>query len=245
MSEPIPRILHFIWLKDSMHQRGVPDWIQKNIDSFCEYHPDWSVRVHDDLPNDMPEDLRRGCMNAPMATDVSNLLRYWLLYRDGGIYLDADNFCVRNFEPLRQYDFFFCGEPKCVYGGVMGCIPQSPYIKRIIDAVSPIVDVPCPRTTWGPKILTSLYRDGKLPGATMLPMNYFYWLRSKFVAPKVPGGTRSASLAFSQMDHDEQEEWMSRASADFKRVPGCRPFSVHLWQSPGSKSHNPLSEGKW
>jgi hypothetical protein len=66
----------------------------------------------------------------------SDLLRYEILYRYGGIYVDVDFECRRNIEPVLTGDFVMSYENyRHLQPGFMACTAQHPFIKRLIEEV--------------------------------------------------------------------------------------------------------------
>ncbi len=105
----IPRIVHRIWLGD-----------QPMSEEFVEYgetwkahHPGWEHRLwtEDNLPSDL---RRREVFEAFRApAERSDLLRYELLWRYGGVYVDTDMECLRPIDELvERVDFFAAAHKK-------------------------------------------------------------------------------------------------------------------------------------
>lgn len=84
----IPRVLHMIWIGSSM-----PDRYMRNVVDFMRHNPTWEVRLWTDfIFAAAPARLRnRDLFDA--ETNVAakvDLLRYEIVYQNGGVYLDAD-----------------------------------------------------------------------------------------------------------------------------------------------------------
>src|SRR5690606_18088591 len=89
----IPRKLHMIWVgNDNRMPRD-------GIESRRTAHPDWTFRLWTDR-----ELYSHGWQNAAhIATfvrerkwpAVADLMRYEILHREGGVYVDADSHCLR------------------------------------------------------------------------------------------------------------------------------------------------------
>jgi len=80
----IPPIAHFVWLQEQL-----PDWARRNVDRFAELNPGLEVRVHhgdgelDPAYRHLYEQARDMCVR-------SDLVRYCILRREGGLYFDTD-----------------------------------------------------------------------------------------------------------------------------------------------------------
>lgn len=113
----IPRILHFIYLTPGLpeKQSAFPMDVQEHIDEWQRLHPDWMVVTWDNLSlrQEFPE---LASLVQPIRTMswISNLLRYHVLERYGGVYLDVDIVPIRSLEPLRSrfQNFTACEQPE-------------------------------------------------------------------------------------------------------------------------------------
>ena len=112
---------------------------------------------------------------------VADLMRYEILYREGGITLDADSICIRPLEDwLIETDEFACWEnehlvPNLIAVGTMGGKRESPFFGQIIkDLSEENVDSSKPAwVTTGPVRLTNAWKKYQFP-LTIYPSHYFY-----------------------------------------------------------------------
>lgn len=133
----IPKIIHQIWIG-----KQVPAEFKKFMDSWRAYHPDWQYRLwtQDDIAelNLRNRDLIDQSRN---PGEISDLMRYEILYRYGGVYLDIDFECLRSLEPLHYlYDFYIGIQPLdsdlVQLGiGIIGSIPGHPLLNACIERV--------------------------------------------------------------------------------------------------------------
>jgi hypothetical protein len=84
----IPRNLHMIWIDTPL-----PDKYCKNVRDFAAHNPGWRVKLWGDktigpiVQRMRNRDLFEAETNVAARVD---LLRYELIYQEGGVYLDAD-----------------------------------------------------------------------------------------------------------------------------------------------------------
>lgn len=189
----IPHILHRVWLDDPILGRFAQWW-----DEWKRLHPGWDHRdwratadlpplrnhqLFDAAPQRMPGDWKRF---------RSDIVRLELLYRYGGVYIDAD--C----EPLRPIDDLIDGR-ECVVGfspqtnrqgehpitnAVMAATPRHPFIGACLDGLAHAADEHAGKTlaqVLGPWHLTRTYEAGGFGGiVTVLAHEEMYggpWLR--------------------------------------------------------------------
>lgn len=118
----IPKTLHFIWLGPS----PFPIQSVRKIKLWKKAHPDWELFFWTDSrysPLPVEGMQRRLVTELPFALlseefyesdnwgEKSDLLRYEILYREGGVYVDHDVECLQPIDPFTHFDFFCCLEP--------------------------------------------------------------------------------------------------------------------------------------
>lgn len=140
----VPKVFHQIWVgnaKLSEDHKGL-------MKTFKETHPDWDYKLWTD------EDVQYLDLgpfqalydSAPNFGQKSDILRYWLLYYIGGVYIDVDVKCLnRRFDILNHcYDFFIGSSTSTPVGvgiGVIGCAPGHPLMKHILDGLHNLKNV--------------------------------------------------------------------------------------------------------
>ncbi len=181
MSLLIPKVFHQIWLG--------PDPLPKEYAalqrSWTSRHPGWELRLwtEDTLPDDLErreiyERLRR-------PAERSDLLRFELLARHGGVYVDADFECLRSIEPLLDGVTFFCAynDPGRVNNAIVGSVAQHPLALRAIRELRPRETYgPVDKEGTGPLFLNRLVAD--FPEVTIFAEELFY--------PRTPAARESA-----------------------------------------------------
>ncbi len=152
----IPKDIHFIWIGPKPFPResveNVRTWMAKNPD--CTFHF-WTDRPR---PTPMPgmktrrvQDLNflklRDCFSkSDNYGEKSDILRYEILYQEGGIYVDHDVKCFKSFDSLNKAYDFYCGIdmpytsslPSCVYttNNVIGSKPTHPILMRCMEMLA-------------------------------------------------------------------------------------------------------------
>ncbi len=100
----IPKVINYIWLSDS----DKPEDIMKCIASWKEVLPNYEVREWKmkDFPiNDMPVYVKEAISVKKWAF-ATDYLRLWVLYHEGGIYLDSDILMKKNIDVFTDNGFF-------------------------------------------------------------------------------------------------------------------------------------------
>jgi mannosyltransferase OCH1-like enzyme len=167
----IPKIFHQIWLGPDAFPRAYIGYQR----SWMRRHPDWELRLwtEDDLPDDLErkeiyERLRR-------PAERSDMLRFELLARHGGVYLDADFECLRSIEALLEGVTFFCAynDPGRVNNAILGGVAGHPLAVRAIRELRPRETFgPVDKEGTGPLFLSRLVRE--FPDVTIFTEELFY-----------------------------------------------------------------------
>jgi inositol phosphorylceramide mannosyltransferase catalytic subunit len=124
----IPRTIHRVWLGEE----PMPAEHEHFGETFAQHHPGWEMRLWTD--DDMPElDITATERErARTASELSNLVRYEVLHRFGGVYIDTDVECKRPLAPLlRGIDAFAALElPGSACNAVLGAVAGHPVFAR-------------------------------------------------------------------------------------------------------------------
>ncbi len=151
----IPKVIHFVWLGP----KSFPKESAQNVRSWIEHHPDWTVKFWTDSMRPLPHrKMQRQLVDDFAFTrfkkqfeesdnwgEKSDLLRYEVLYLEGGVYVDHDVECRHSFEALSDKLDLFCGiEPLhqpilsssvSVCNNLIGSCPNHPILKQCMDLV--------------------------------------------------------------------------------------------------------------
>lgn len=174
----IPKTLHIIWVGDD---RKRPD---NCIRTWVEHNPGWTVQLwgNDDLSGMGWYNARHiQAMGQRELNGVADLMRWEILYNEGGFVVDADSECVRGLDDwLLEHEAFACWEneldrPRLIAAGYVACEAGNPFIGQIINDIhaEPSVVQDMAWKTVGPLRLTNAYHRYRYSGLTVLPSHYF------------------------------------------------------------------------
>lgn len=141
LSGKIPKIIHQIWVGPNPPPKFMKKWKEMN--------PEYEYILWDDkkVSEFNLKNLHLYNMFGEQWCGKSDVLRYEILYKYGGIYLDADCDPKR---PLDDYllddDFFTCYINEGIRGsrlanGIIGCIKKHPIMNTCIQELSKIKNV--------------------------------------------------------------------------------------------------------
>ena len=176
----IPKIIHQIWIGD----KPAPT---KFMDTWKEKNPEFTyIRWNEEEINSRPLNLK--CLNKIDEMEEINgkadIIRWEILYKYGGIFIDADSICVLPIDDLLLNTKAFAGYEQeelrkgLIATGTMGFPPQHPLVKKAIEWIENN-NVSVKKTnmrawmTVGPGLLTKLYNTGNYNDITIFPSYFF------------------------------------------------------------------------
>ncbi|MET4082941.1 hypothetical protein ABIB40_002908 [Pedobacter sp. UYP30] len=193
-SSGIPKIIHQTW-----KEIPLPDDLELLAQTWKERHLDWAYLLWTD-------EMNRAFISAYFPHFLvcydsykSNIqrvdaVRYFIMYKIGGVFVDADFECVENIEPIiRGCEVVFAMEPddhckqfgmdKIICNAFMACRPGNNFMGKVCDSMRPSIVtgknfIEEILSSTGPFALTRIYdeyTDKKeitiLPSATVYPLS--------------------------------------------------------------------------
>lgn len=131
-TQKIPKTIHYFWIGE----KEIPDFLQKCIDSWHIYNPDYKIVRWDEKNYDFSKNLymKEAYENKAwgFATDYARLD---VIYQYGGIYLDTDVEVIRNLDVVLCDDAFFnMGASDIINTGTgFGAVAGNQLIKEQMD----------------------------------------------------------------------------------------------------------------
>ncbi len=128
------KTIHYIWLGG----KKKPHVIRQCIKSWRKFFPGWDIKEWNE--SNVNLDINRYCRQAYDARKyafASDVLRFDILYRYGGIYFDTDVKVLKSFAPLmEQCDAFSGFENECVAPGLVlySKEPNNPLFAQMLKS---------------------------------------------------------------------------------------------------------------
>ena len=136
----IPKIIHQIWLGP----KSIPQNYQYYLATWKMYHPDWQFKLwrEEDLVKEKFASMDL-FWSARSYQERSDLARYEILKRYGGLYIDTDIECFANFNELHhKYDFYTNFEPPAInkkrvsiLNAMIASVPNHPIIENTLTQI--------------------------------------------------------------------------------------------------------------
>lgn len=129
----IPKVIHYCWFGDT----PLPKSALKCIVSWKRFFPDYEIKEWNESNFDVNLiPFTQEAYSAKKYAFVSDVARFWILHREGGIYFDTDVEVIRSFDDVISNGAFMGFET--VEGGVnpglgLGCESGNPLFKAVLD----------------------------------------------------------------------------------------------------------------
>jgi mannosyltransferase OCH1-like enzyme len=147
----IPRVFHRIWLGPD----PLPDEYAHYGETWRSHHPDWELRLWTE--ENLPLPLRRpeAAERLRVPTERADILRLEVVWRFGGVHVDADFECLRPVDELLGDASFAIGlaKPERVNGAFFGAEQGHPVLERLLDEIRPREFAGYDKGATGPRFL--------------------------------------------------------------------------------------------
>jgi mannosyltransferase OCH1-like enzyme len=178
----IPRFLHLIWVGKSEQ----PDYLAKHIQTWKELMPDWTIRLwtNEDLTTDeIPGDILAKIHEADKGVEKADILRYCIVEKYGGFYMDADVEPTRSLEPLLfMSDLVICHHAKITWkyigNTLFGASPHHPVLQKAMSlCLTANLNTSEPHMNTGPHLFGTAISLVPPPNQKymLLDLDCFYW----------------------------------------------------------------------
>lgn len=173
----IPRVLHRIWLDEEVPERYETFWR-----SLQELHPGWEFVTWDD--SSKLDWLRCRSVYDAATTHAgrSDVLRYEIIAKHGGVYVDCDVEGIKPFDPLLADDkpFIAWENTNLLCPTVIGAPPEHPALSDLLDALPAWEQThrgTPPNIQTGPEFITAAWRERddvrRLPPSAFYPIGWW------------------------------------------------------------------------
>lgn len=151
----ISKTIHYVWVGGT----PITPLAQRCIQSWKKHLPEYTIKLwnEENFPH-MDHVYIQEMYKKKKWAFVSDYMRFWILYHEGGIYLDADMEVLKKLDSFLYANTFFGktsdGLTAC---GVIGAEQGSKIIKRILDVYDADTQYDIKNTS--PRIVTSVIKE--------------------------------------------------------------------------------------
>ena len=236
----IPKIIHYCWFGNA----NKPQSVEKCISSWRKYCPDYEIKEWSEANFDVNQN--QYCQQAYEEKAwgfVPDYIRLWIIYHEGGIYLDTDVQILKSFDSLLDNKAFAGFEYGTAdkkdgyfvnFGQGFGAEPGNKIILNHMNMYNDLQyrlqngeynRVASPNYTTDILVKHGLERKQnkiqKLDGMTIYPTEYFCPKNFSTGVVKKTQNTYSIhhfdGSWYSEEEQRQREEWIKAARADYWR----------------------------
>ena len=155
----IPKTIHYCWFGPN----NIPDQLQEYIKTWKIFCPDYEIKLWNEESFDIDsQPFTKSAYEAKKYAFVSDYVRAYALYHEGGIYLDTDVEIKRNLDVFLNHQSFSGRECSGVAftSAVWGAEPHHSLTKKVLafyDNRKYVEELEAPNTSSISKILAKDY----------------------------------------------------------------------------------------
>ncbi len=243
----IPKVIHYCWFGHG----ELPELAVKCINSWKKYLPDYEIKRWDESNFDVnmiPYTAEAYALRK--YAFVSDYARFWILYREGGLYFDTDVEVIKPLDDIvERGPFLGCEQPAnpekapdspgkglwCAPGLGMGATPGLSFYKEMMDIYK---DLKFENNEGGKKIMTIvnyttnyLCERGMLNTSSIQEIDGIFIYPNDFFCPIHPVTKRMHITENTRTIHHYAASWMELGAKDKikKAIRSVMPEFLLLW----------------
>ena len=218
-TQGIPKIIHQIWFGKMLERERI--LIDRWSSSWKKYHPDWEYKLWTEKDLEDFDLYNKDLFEKETYSGKANILRYEILYKFGGVYVDADFECFKSIDILNEnYDFYCCFAPLdegilYINNAIIASVAKHPILKYCIEILQYTKNGKSSFARSGTypftKSVVHVSMKLNLDNIMVFPASYFY-----------PVGSRSKALHDVKFKGDDRE-------LKKKLAESPEAFGIHYW----------------
>jgi len=240
----IPQTLHYCWFGGNpfseLHEMCFQSW--------REHLPGFTVKLWNESNSPLEDcPFVREAFRLKRWAFVSDYVRLYALFHEGGIYMDTDMLVLKPLDIFLQHQCFAGFEDDDIVSvGILGSMPQHPYIKDCVDHYQQLIfDNENPETI--PNVLTRILKAHGLTQGNvrqtvfdvdLYPTEYFYpwsaaqrWENTDF---------RDAIQPESYAVHLWDYSWWQKTEIDYLNLGQYEVAFPMIWRKIRKKPFQPF-----
>jgi len=167
----IPKIIHYVWVGPKTLNNQ--NFFQRCRDSWSFFLPDYELKLWSERNSPMDHRYVKEMYGQKKWAFVSDYIRFWALYHEGGIYLDTDMEILKSLDSFLRHEVFFGKTKDGFIGcGIIGASPRHEFIKEVLQFYNNDMHFSIKNTS--PKVVTKIFLQSTFSGINVYDSSYFY-----------------------------------------------------------------------
>ena len=183
----IPKTIHYCWFGNNQKN----DLIIRCMESWSKIMPEFQIKEWNEGNSPVEIPYCKSAYDRKLWSKVSNFVRLWALFHEGGIYLDTDFEVLKNLDRFRFHDCFLGFQrieerPGWVNNGIIGAHKGNNFLEKCMSKTISIFE-DTGEFILSPHVTTIVLKEMGLTqyglqtiqDVTLYPIEYFYpysWL---------------------------------------------------------------------
>lgn len=165
----IPKTVHCIWVG----KKPFPKMVRFCMESWKKHLAGYEIKYWNETNIPMEHPYVKEMYHKKKWAFVADYVRFWVLYREGGIYLDTDTELLASLDPFLHHDAFI-GKTKdgFIATGVVGAMTGHPFVKKVLDFYEHDTEYSIENTS--PRVVTDVCRQEKFDNVYIASYDIFY-----------------------------------------------------------------------
>ena len=216
----IPKIIHYCWFGGN----PLPELAQKCIASWKKYLPEYEIKEWSERNFDINSNAYvMEAYESKKYAFVTDYVRLYALYHEGGIYMDTDVEVLKPLDQLLQYQAVSGFEsPTLIPTGLMASQEGHPFIKELLDDYNDIhfklPDGTLDMTTNVIRITNHCLKYGLKLDNTLQTVNGFTLLPKDYLCPIEHEGHKLVLTSNTLCIHHFAGSWLPMGLKLKKRI---------------------------
>lgn len=230
----IPKIIHYCWFGGN----PLPDLAQKCIASWKKYLSDYEIKEWNESNFDINSNVYvKEAYEARKFAFVTDYVRLYAMYHEGGIYMDTDVEVIKPLDGLLKYEAVSGFEsPTQIPTGLMACRKGYHFFKELLDDYSDIhfirPDGSFDLTTNVTRITEHCLKYGLKQNNILQTINGFTLLPKDYLCPKSYQDGKIYLTENSYTIHHFAGSWVGQEEIQSKilsdKLKGLIPFHGYV-----------------
>lgn len=165
----IPKVIHYVWVGSARQ----PKIVTQCIDSWKRYAPEYELRLWNEENSPMDHPYVQEMYRQKKWAFVSDYIRFWVLEREGGIYLDTDMELLKSIDDLLAHGVVLGrSNDGFVACGFVGAVPHHPLMQEVLRFYD--TDTSFSIANSSPKVMTRVLEEGSFDDVCVLEPKFLY-----------------------------------------------------------------------
>jgi len=152
----IPKVIHYVWVGP----KPLSKLTKRCIASWKKYMPDYQIiQWNEENFPDTNHPFYQKMYQQKKWAFVSDYMRFWILSKEGGIYLDTDQEILKPLTPvLNNESVWGRAADGYISCGFIASMPNNSFVEKILKKYSTFLSTVLSEIT-SPKIVTEIYKE--------------------------------------------------------------------------------------